>query len=66
MSQFIQAGWHWINLERVTSIELLESPTVPNTVVMARVHYSTGKEQDFSKPDEIKAIHEYLKTHRAH
>jgi hypothetical protein len=65
MSQFVQAGRNWINLELVTSIEFVESSKKPDEVVGMRVHYSNGKHHDFKDPTEIQHLRTFLENHKA-
>jgi hypothetical protein len=65
MSTFVQAGRYWINLELVTSIEFVESPKTPGEVVAMRVHYSTGKHDDFTDATEVQHLRQFLESHRA-
>ena len=65
MSAFVKAGRHWINLETVTSIEFVGSPKKAGDIVAMRVHYSTGKQQDFTDPGEIQNLREFLEAHQA-
>lgn len=62
---FVQAGRHFVNLETVTSVELVESAKKPDEIVAVRVHFSTGKHQDFKGPDEIEQLKLFLEMHRA-
>lgn len=60
MPRFVQAGNHWINLELVTSIEFVEAPKDPDRLIAVRVHYTTGKSQDFRESEQIDAIRTFL------
>ena len=62
---FVQVGAHWINLDLVTSIELIEDQHQPGKVVAARVHYSTGKQQDFKVSVELQELEVFLRNHKA-
>ena len=62
---FVPVGGHWVNLELVTSIELVEDPKQVGQISSARVHYTTGKHQDFKVPAEIKDLRDFLQAHKA-
>jgi hypothetical protein len=42
MATFVQVGNNWVNVELVTSIELVPDPHDPAKIAAARVHYTTG------------------------
>jgi len=64
MATFIQIGRHWINLDQIASIELVESRKTPGTTSVARVHYSAGNYADFKTKDTIDAIEAWLQQHQ--
>lgn len=65
MAMFVQVGSHWINLELVTGVELVENPKQPGVIIAARVHYTTGKQQDFQVSADIQELATFLKNHKA-
>jgi hypothetical protein len=67
MSQFIQVIDHWINLDQVTSIQLVPSrkDDTGTTTALVRVHYSSGKAMEFKQPDSIQILTDFLENHRA-
>lgn len=65
MSTFVQVGNHWINLERLAGIELVPDPGDPTRYAAARVHYTTGKLQDFPAQADIQALAAWLRAHKA-
>jgi len=65
MSLFVHVGNHWINLETVISIEFLPSPQPPGEAVAVRIHFNTGKQQDFKAPNEIQDLEAFLRAHKA-
>ncbi len=65
MSQFIVVDRHWINLDLVTRIELVESRKTAGTTAVARVHFCNGKHFDFKREDSIRELEEFLENHRA-
>ena len=62
---FIQVGDIWVNLELVTSVELVDDPQHPGQPKAARVHYSTGKSQEFIVPADIRQLADWLRMHNA-
>lgn len=62
-SRFVQVGNHWINLELVTGIELIEDQN--KKVSGARVHFSTGKLQDFRVGEDVEELIIFLRNHKA-
>jgi hypothetical protein len=62
---FVQVGSHWINLDLVTGVELVPDPHDPAKIIAARVHYTTGKQQDFKVPAEIQGLADWLRAHKA-
>jgi len=62
---FVQVGRHWINVDLVTSIEIVQDPNDPAKLIAARVHYTTGKDQDFKVPAEVQDLADWFRAHRA-
>jgi hypothetical protein len=62
---FVQVGNHHINLDLVTSVELVPDLHDPAKVVSARIHYTTGKSQDFTVPADIQSLAGWLRSHKA-
>ena len=65
MAIFVRVGMHWLNLEQVTSVELVESLQKPGVIEMVRVHYATGQTNEFTAVDQIRELAEFLKAHQA-
>ena len=66
MSLFVQVGAHWINLELVASIEFVDPPTPPpGSAPIARIHFTTGKQQDFYDQAQVKDLVDFLRRHKA-
>lgn len=64
---FLQVGTHWINLDLVTSVELVVRPTTadPNAVGVARITFAGGRHMDFTSPANIQTIAAWLHDHKA-
>lgn len=63
---FVPVGQHWINLDLVKTIELVDDPKRPGVPISVRVHYlSTDKYQDFTGETEVSDLVNFLRTHRA-
>lgn len=62
---FVQVGNHWINLDLVTVIELVVDAHDPAKIVAARVHFTTGKSQDFTVPADVQNLAGWLRAHKA-
>lgn len=62
---FVQVGNHWINLELVTGVELVEDANQPGKIIAARVHFTTGKQQDFQVGTDVQALATFLRNHKA-
>jgi hypothetical protein len=65
MATFIQVGNNWINVELVTSIELVPDPHDPAKIAAARVHYTTGKQHDFTVAADIQGLTSWLRSRKA-
>ncbi len=65
MSQWVEIGKTWLNLDLVLRVELLEAPQQPGKLIGARVHYDSGQWQDFADPQEIQDLATFLRSHRA-
>ena len=62
---FVQIGPHWINLDLVTSVELVEDPNQAGVVHAARIHFSTGKHQDYKVAADVQELRDFLRSHKA-
>lgn len=65
MSQFVEVGQHWLNLELVMSIELIHAPNDPGKLIGAKVYYRSGTTQDFTDPAAVRQLDVFLRSHRA-
>jgi hypothetical protein len=65
MVAFLQVGRQWINLDLVTEIELMGDEIDPTNVMLAKVHYCGGGQQDFDNNQDIDRIKRFLEGHRA-
>jgi hypothetical protein len=63
MSQFIQVGTVWVNLDQVASINIHFNKT--GAAETATIEYSNGRKQPVSKLDEVNALHVFLQQHLA-
>jgi hypothetical protein len=64
MPTFVQVGNHWINMERVTNIELVEDKRTPGNTIAAYVYYSSGQKQAFEVPEAVEDLASWLRAHR--
>jgi hypothetical protein len=64
-STFVQIGAHYVNLELVTSIELVADTHDPAKIVAARVYFTHGKSQDFKSAGDIQGLADWLRAHKA-
>ena len=70
-ANFVQIGAFFVNLELVTSIELVfnQDPGQPQQsagqAAGVRVHFTTGKHQDFLEPQDVREIVEWMRAHKA-
>lgn len=63
MATFIRAGAHWINLDQVASVQLVDN-NADGVVTHVNVTYVSGTSQAFKGKEEVDVLVAFLRSHK--